>query len=358
MFGTLKTLIQGANVPIQHVGISGFRLPMLVATRDAKPLPLECTITGSVSLAADRKGINMSRIMRTFYEFKDRVLSHELLEEILVRYKKDLDCSRARIMVELRYPIMQKSLRSGLEGWQYYRAVLEGTIDDLDRLRRYFHFDFVYSSACPCSAELAEHAREERSAYGIPHSQRSKARVIAEISPGRSLFIEDMKDLCLKGLQTETQVMVKREDEQAFAELNGAHIKFVEDAARLLYKEFDRDKRIVDFRIACSHLESLHSHDAVSVIVKGVPGGLSADFDAFRALMAFQAERAEKFYDQAFAQLPAVDRKAQRPGLVMAAIYRTLLREIAADGFQVLDRRTSLTPLRKVWLAGMTWFRA
>ena len=80
--------------------------------------------------------------------------------------------------------------------------------------------------------------------------------------------------------------------------------------------------------------------------------------DAFRELMAFQAERAEKFYDQAFAQLPAIDRKAQRPGLVMAAIYRTLLREIAADGFLVLDRRTSLTPLRKVWLAGTTWFRA
>jgi hypothetical protein len=78
--------------------------------------------------------------------------------------------------------------------------------------------------------------------------------------------------------------------------------------------------------------------------------------DAFRELMAFQAERAEKFYDQAFAQLPAIDRKAQRPGLVMAAIYRTLLREIAADGFLVLDRRTSLTPLRKVWLPGTTWF--
>ncbi len=80
--------------------------------------------------------------------------------------------------------------------------------------------------------------------------------------------------------------------------------------------------------------------------------------DAFRELMTFQAERAEKFYDQAFAQLPAIDRKAQRPGLVMAAIYRTLLREIARDGFLVLDRRTSLTPLRKVWLAGTTWFRA
>ncbi|WP_341644710.1 presqualene diphosphate synthase HpnD [Thauera sp. SDU_THAU2] len=79
--------------------------------------------------------------------------------------------------------------------------------------------------------------------------------------------------------------------------------------------------------------------------------------DAFRELMAFQAERAEHFYDQAFAQLPDIDRKTQRPGLVMAAIYRTLLREIAADGFQVLDRRTSLTPLRKVWLAGTTWFK-
>ena len=74
--------------------------------------------------------------------------------------------------------------------------------------------------------------------------------------------------------------------------------------------------------------------------------------------MAFQAERARQLYDQAFAQLPAEDRKAQRPGLIMAAIYRTLLDEIEADGFLVLDRRTSLTPLRKIWLAGKTWFGA
>ncbi|MCK0508298.1 presqualene diphosphate synthase HpnD [Aromatoleum anaerobium] len=80
--------------------------------------------------------------------------------------------------------------------------------------------------------------------------------------------------------------------------------------------------------------------------------------DNFRALMQFQAERARKFYDQAFQHLPAVDRKAQRPGLVMAAIYRTLLDEIARDGFQVLDRRTSLTPVRKIWIAGSTWVRA
>ncbi|WP_374477008.1 squalene/phytoene synthase family protein, partial [Zoogloea sp.] len=77
----------------------------------------------------------------------------------------------------------------------------------------------------------------------------------------------------------------------------------------------------------------------------------------FRKLMSFQAERARQLYDQAFAQLPAEDRKAQRPGLIMAAIYRSLLDEIEADGFLVLDRRTSLTPLRKIWLAGMTWFK-
>ena len=79
--------------------------------------------------------------------------------------------------------------------------------------------------------------------------------------------------------------------------------------------------------------------------------------DNFRELMAFQAARARQLYDQAFAQLPAEDRKAQRPGLIMAAIYRTLLDEIEADGFLVLDRRTSLTPLHKIWIAGRTWFK-
>jgi phytoene synthase len=74
----------------------------------------------------------------------------------------------------------------------------------------------------------------------------------------------------------------------------------------------------------------------------------------FESLMAFQVQRARKFYDQAFAALPAVDRRSQRPGLIMAAIYRALLDEIERDGFHVLDRRFSLTPLRKAWLAWKT----
>ena len=80
--------------------------------------------------------------------------------------------------------------------------------------------------------------------------------------------------------------------------------------------------------------------------------------DAFVALMRFQAARARQFYDQALAALPAADRRAQRPGLIMAAIYRSLLDEIEREGFQVLTQRTSLTPLRKFWIAWKTWLAA
>lgn len=77
----------------------------------------------------------------------------------------------------------------------------------------------------------------------------------------------------------------------------------------------------------------------------------------FRHLMEFQIERAEQYYVQAMAQLPSVDRKSQRPGLVMAAIYRTVLEEIKRDNCRVLTHRTSLTPLRKLWIAWRTWIK-
>jgi phytoene synthase len=79
--------------------------------------------------------------------------------------------------------------------------------------------------------------------------------------------------------------------------------------------------------------------------------------ERFTALMKFQAERAHRCYDEAFALLPDADRRTQKPGVMMANIYRTLLREIEADGFQVLHQRTSLTPLRKLWIAMRTNWR-
>lgn len=79
--------------------------------------------------------------------------------------------------------------------------------------------------------------------------------------------------------------------------------------------------------------------------------------DRFRALMQFQVERAERHYAQAMALLPPADRKSQRAGLIMAAIYRATLDEIKAEGYKVLTQRTSLTPLRKLWIAARVWLR-
>lgn len=285
MMDVAHEAIQGAHVPIQQVGIHNFKLPLKYRTKTGKILTLETSVTGTVSLEAELKGINMSRIMRTFYEHKNGVTTGEWMGRILKGYLRKVESKDARLKLAFSYPMLRESLRTGLEGWQFYSVAFEGVMTRDGRYRRFIHFDFVYSSACPCSAELTEHARDKRGAYGVPHSQRSKARIILEEAEGRKIWIEDVHAICLRALQTETQVMVKREDEQAFAELNGAYLKFVEDAARLLYKEFDAEKRITDFRIACSHLESLHSHDAVSVICKGVRGGFTADFMDFGSLL-------------------------------------------------------------------------
>jgi phytoene synthase len=80
--------------------------------------------------------------------------------------------------------------------------------------------------------------------------------------------------------------------------------------------------------------------------------------ERFFALMRFQAERAHRIYDEALCQLHPADRRAQKPGLMMGNIYRTLLREIEADGFHVLHQRISLTPVRKLWIAMRTHWRA
>ena len=277
--------IFGANVPILKVGISNFRLPLRYITPSSDTHTLETSVTGTVSLEADQKGINMSRIMRVFYKFKERIFTPDLLQSILIAYKKSIRAQQAQIKLEFEYPILKSSLRSELNGWQYYKCAFEGKVDELNQFHKYIHFDFIYSSACPCSSELSEHARESRNIYGIPHSQRSTARVSVEVADGEHISIEDMQQICLSALKTETQVMVKREDEQAFAELNGAYTKFVEDAARLLYEELIKEPRITDFQVACSHLESLHSHDAVAVIHKGVSGGFTGEFDDFKGLV-------------------------------------------------------------------------
>ena len=100
-------------------------------------------------------------------------------------------------------------------------------------------------------------------------------------------------------------------------------------------------------------LEDLKTYGVTAADITGARYG-----EAFVELMRFQTRRAGAYYDKALAELPEEDRRAQRPGLIMAAIYRTLLAEIERDGFKVLDRRISLTPLRKLWIAWKTWVSA
>lgn len=277
--------IQGSHVALQHVGIHNFRLPLKFKLKEGGDIKLETSVTGTVSLEANKKGINMSRIMRSFYEHKGKVFSIDLLDLVLKDYRDKLGSYDASILLNFSFPIKQTSLRSELEGYQYYNVSLEARQDHNDVIKKFLHFDFVYSSACPCSFELALQAMEQRNKAIVSHSQRSKTRVSIEFS--KMIWIEDLKDMLLEALQTETQVMVKREDEQAFAELNGANLKFVEDAARLIHEQLEAHPDISDFKIICSHLESLHSHDAISVVVKGVPGGFRPDVpvEVYRSLV-------------------------------------------------------------------------
>ena len=263
-----SSLIVGARQRIQHVGISNFRLPVKYRTRDAGELVLETSVTGTVSLEAEKKGINMSRIMRSFYAHADRAFSFGVIEAALDDYIADLASFDARIQMRVSFPMQLTSLRSGLVGWQYYDLALE-LVEAAGVRKRIVHLDYVYSSTCPCSLELSEHARMMRGQLATPHSQRSVARISVEVKPGRTLWFEDLVDLARAAVLTETQVMVKREDEQAFAELNAANPIFVEDAARSFCQALQGDARIGDFRVIASHQESLHSHDAVSLLTEG-----------------------------------------------------------------------------------------
>ncbi len=262
------SLIKGSHQPLQHVGISNFRLPIRFHTRDGGDLTLETSVTGTVSLEANKKGINMSRIMRSFYKHAEKTFSFEVIASALDDYIVDLGSIDARIQIRFSYPARVQSLRSGLEGYQYYDIALE-LVETAGVRRKFMHLDYVYSSTCPCSLELSEHARQSRGQLATPHSQRSVARISVEVTCEDCLWFEDLIELARDAVPTETQVMVKREDEQAFAELNAANPIFVEDAARLFCEGLLANERIGDFRVVASHQESLHSHDAVSVLTEG-----------------------------------------------------------------------------------------
>lgn len=261
------------GIPIDFVGIHNFHVPIRIKEKNGDTQEVMVSITGTVSLDANHAGINMSRIIRTFYKSKDDIFDINKLEEVLRNYQKDLKTFDAHILMNFKYRIWQDALRSVKEdgtpegGWQYYNITFDCNLDHNKEFKKIMWMDYVYSSACPCSTALSEHAALTRGVYGIPHSQRSVARIGIEFD--KDIWIEDLLELCNRALTTETLVFCKRQDEQSFAEKNGAQPKFVEDAIRYLADELNNDSRVIDYKVICSHQESLHSHDAVAVITKG-----------------------------------------------------------------------------------------
>ncbi len=282
--------------PIERVGISGFKLPLNILTKSGDTMEVMATIDGMVSLDADKKCINMSRILRSFYKFKDETFTLNKLRDILDSYKQDLDSFDATININFQYRMWLDSLVStnndgqtiGPEGgWQYYNITFTGDMNKYGDFRKTMVLDFIYSSTCPCSTELSMYNANVLGVYGAPHAQRSTMRCYIDFDG--MLWIEDVVSMLRDSLKTETQVFVKREDEANFSWLCGSDPKFVEDAIRRVADAFDKDADIVDlveddmsiesiikndlgwiydYKLVCSHNESLHSHNAIAVLVK------------------------------------------------------------------------------------------
>lgn len=262
------------GIPIDFVGIHGMHLPLKIREKNGDTQEVMAEATGTVSLDASNRGINMSRILRTLYKSKDDVFDINKIEEVLRNYQRDLKTFDAHILMNFKYRIWQDSLRSLKDdgtpegGWQYYNITFDCNLDHTGEFKKIMWVDFLYSSSCCCSAALSEHAALTRGIYAIPHSQRSIARIGIEFDG--MIWIEDIINICRNALTTETLVFCKREDEQAFAEANGAQPKFVEDAIRYLAVELNKNIDITDWKTIVSHNESLHNHNAVAVMTKGI----------------------------------------------------------------------------------------
>ena len=136
--------------------------------------------------------------------------------------------------------------------------------------------NYEYSSTCPCSLSMSKQyesqfrAGETNEGSGIAsaHSQRSFATVNVTYRLEDHIHIEDLVELMRKAIPTETQSLVKRLDEQAFAILNGENPMFVEHASRRISLVLNQESRILDWNVKIEHFESLHSHNAVAYICK------------------------------------------------------------------------------------------
>lgn len=295
-----------AAARLDWVGMDEIAVPVRLLGEDGTIMQTPARVTAQVNLKdASARGIHMSRL----YLHLDKHLPGEALSPCTLRrlLRDFLDShaelsDRARIDIRFEQMIRRPALASDNSGWRSYPVRITATLHE-SAFAFELETEALYSSTCPCSAALARQLIQEQfaadfapdealqrdkvlawlgSEQGIratPHSQRSSARVRVRLAAGFEFPIVELIDLIEGALKTSVQTAVKREDEQAFALLNGQNLMFCEDAARRLKQALEGDERIVDFQLRVAHLESLHAHDAVAVATKGVEGGYSTQVD-------------------------------------------------------------------------------
>jgi len=296
----IEPVLPGARTPLQKVGIAPVDLPIVVRRRDGGTQTLQSQASLYCSLDdPNAKGLNLSRLYLLMHDqIKDHV-TMDGIKGVLENMANKQGADNAYCKLRFKYPWEQKALRTrqplnnydiennnfetlengekiSLEkmvGHIAYDTVIEGRYHrGAEKEFRFFlTVNYVYSSTCPCSFELAHDATSRREAAANAHSQRSIMKTTIEFDPSQVVWIEDLVELHRQLIPTEVQIVVKRRDEQAFAELNGSNLLFSEDAVRLVYGELDKwydQGKVFDFTISTSHQESLHPWDAIAVVWK------------------------------------------------------------------------------------------
>jgi GTP cyclohydrolase I len=280
--------------PLDWVGMEGIALPVRVSDGAGGHVQVAAQVDLSVDLKqAGERGIHMSRL---YMRLQEELARHEVtpagLRHILqgsVDSQAGLS-SRARLRLRYEALLLRRALRSDNAGWKRYPVEIEAVLED-GHLKLVLGFVLKYSSTCPCSAALSRQANaarfvedftgaqavsadavrewlaSERGMAATPHAQRSEAKVKVELRPQfDELPLVALIDALEASLGTPVQTAVKREDEQAFAELNAANLMFCEDAARRVASVLSADARIERYQATVSHFESLHPHDAVASV--------------------------------------------------------------------------------------------
>jgi GTP cyclohydrolase I len=278
--------------PLDWVGMDGIALPLRVQSDDGSTIQVAAAVDVAVDLVdAAARGIHMSRL---YLQLQQALASEPVtpagLRRVLQLFVESQRgaSTRARLAIRYDHLLLRKALASDNAGWKRYPLVIEAELLE-GHLHLALRFAVEYSSTCPASAALSRQLNAERFAADFaaarplstavvhdwlaserglaatPHAQRSRADIRAELKTAFEVLpVTALIDAVEAALATPVQTAVKREDEQAFAELNAANLMFCEDAARRVAAALSHDPRVLRFDATVSHLESLHAHDAVA----------------------------------------------------------------------------------------------